>query len=1602
MNKKKGNKEEESNKITNFFKIKKCNIKNTETIEFCEQEYKIQANHDKASETCNLETFNNDKKETVLKKNNEEFNTSLLLHTDQTVKNINKLHYENETNTQYRLLSNDTNKTESNSPRQSQYMDAIHTTYNTQENDGKNTQLKSILFNGIKRTNSNGFILKKKNKKQKFGIVKENNDQERILLKDSKLNQIFSENKKNDNPKKRGRKRKNLLHEQNCLKEKESEEKVKKNYFGNFGNFEKRAPSLYNINNMNNLNKQGKKDDINKAEMWNDDKNENKKSREKKNSVITLFGDDIKIKVNVDENVSSDTNSDLENSFTIFRSKKNYKDNLNKDKNDQGNSKCVENTLNICIDKCNISDEWERERKCSYKRNSISDGENYNYKNYLVNMSGENITEKNTCEIASKISKKFSKHNLFDDTENNNEYNAYLSIYSDNQTDYSGVFKSDAELESKKKYTSIQKGIHNDEHRKCHVNSRASCITNTDTINKKNIINLNNRRSCWGMGFETNLMIEKATPKNKFERDENSNSSENIEIQNNISWADNNIFCKSSSIILNKTTNLTTKVSVGKESQTSMSRNSAYKMYTQGIISNTNKIDQHNFTDNLSFIKNINESDSIKRGEIIQEDDQIEQNNMNKFINNYYEVTNNIEEKLITIKKDLKLNDNVKDILNEKKKIKVLRTLNKHYFDKEYNDYKHLDHGKYKKNNKHENSLQKNMFTLIKDEYNKPLTFFIIGKFTFFSNYILCRKIKYYGYNVSNNLRRCNAILIGHGINPELLKKIKKFNGYIFNEKTILSHFKININKYKNLFIPINKDNGKRYKLLINETNIKNCSIQLLTNKIHNFCNIIKLLLIRINNFDFNKLDNKNLLIFKLKKCVNSFFLFLHNINCKQFNFNLSDFLYSFQKNCYNIYEYEIDQNNFYKYFSFLNKFIQIFSETYIHHDLIHVPDTVQRELDSLHLVISSGKFYEEIETIQVDNIDEANLYNDDTPESRSDSSYGYISPCCNFNDIESDDENNKSDIDDKKKNDISNLSEKEIKKNIKKCEKLKKITSLWSVFFRPNSLYEICGHKNEILYLYKILKKKFPIFEKNEKEEKNFNSNIINQNERIKKCDNKIVKATKKSLKKQSEKINFTKKAESNNSDDINNIIFIIYPPNCCVKRIVELICYSCDLCPIYENKVQKYKNINYFFKYTHGLKAVSIYNANKLDKYSLLELNTRNDISICLYEDSNYNINSEYNLPLLDNINHMLVKFSYPCKKSIFYRSFYVASCAIKNLKKKEFKMLFETCKLKNSTYSIENLYNKIHLIYSYVNYMETSGIPYNQPLQNSEDNNSVTKLDKTNYPSFPNDIIKEYVTKHILNKFITTNYKEIEEKYLFCKHLNLYSHNCEQNEKEKYGNKQMVQLNNDYYFYRGFEIEEIEDIIYEYYDKLFINNKELFVLSNGEDKYNNDINLSDDSLNYFQGKDIKKKEKILTKILELFLYSSILIKSKDINILLIAVDMAIYWNKFFYINPLICNTNYNKTVKKKKKKKKLYLYSNDETLSRYCNNNNFFNEIKLKDNLKNKIEKYNKIYTEKTKKYKQLMVHFKCPFNFSSVSVIYDILHTNKISGFNVKKK
>ncbi|VEV55794.1 conserved Plasmodium protein, unknown function [Plasmodium vinckei vinckei] len=1581
MNKKRGNKEAESNKITNFFKIKKCNIKNAETIEFCEQEYKIQANHDKPSETCNFEIFNNDKKETILKKNHDEFNTSLLLHTDQTVKNISKPHYENganktnthyrlisnETNTQCRLLSNDTNKTKPDSPRQSQYMDAIHTTYNTQENDEKNTQLKSILFNGIKRTNSNGFILKKKNKKQKFEIVKENNDQERILLKDSKLNQLILGNKKNDNPKKRGRKRKNLLHEQNCLKEKESEEKVKKNYFENFGKFEKfekfgkfeKIPS--SLCNINNMNRQGKKEDINKAEIWNGDK-----SREKKNSVITLFGDDIKIKVNVDENVSSDTNSDLENSFTIFRSKKNYKENLNKDKNDQGTSKCVSNILDICIDKCNISDEWESERKCSYKRNSISDGENYNYKNYLVNMSGENITEKNNCEIASKLSKKFSKHNLFDDTENNNEYNTYLSMYSDNQTDYSAIFKSDAELESKKKYTSIQKGIHNDEHRKCHVNSRASCITNTDTINKKNIINLNNRRSCWGMGFETNLMMEKTTPKKMFENDEHSNSSENIEIQNNISWGNNNAFCKISSVILNKTTNLTTKISVEKESQTSMSRNSAYKMYTQGIISNTNKENHHNFTDNLPFIKNINESDSIKRGESIQEDDnKIEQNNINKFMNNYYEVTNNIEEKLITIKKDLKLNDNVKDILNEKKKIKVLRTLNKHYFDKEYNDYKNVDNVKYKKNNKHENDLQKNMFTLIKDEYNKPLTFFIIGKFTFFSNYILCKKIKYYGYNVSNNLRRCNAILIGYGINPELLKKIKKFNGYIFNEKTILSHFKIDINKYKNLFIPINKDNGKRYKLLLNETNIKNCSIQLLTNKIHNFCNIIKLLLIRINKLDFNKLDKKNLLIFKLKKCVNNFFLFLYNINCKQFNFNLSDFLYSFQKNYYHIYEYEIDENNFFKYFSFLNKFTQIFSETYIHHDLIHVPDTFQRDLDSLHSIISSDKFYEEVEMIQIDSIDEGNLHNDDTPESRSDSSYGYISPYYNFNDIESNDEHNKSDIDDKKKNDISNLSEKEIKKNIKKCEKLKKITSLWSVFFRPNSLYEICGHKNEILYLYKILKKKFPTIEQNKKEETNLNSNLINQNERVKKCDKKIVKTTKRGLKKQS-----GKKKESNNSDDINNIIFIIYPPNCCVKRIVELICYSCDLCPIYENKVQKYKNINYFFKYTHGLKAVSIYNANKLDKYSLLELNTRNDISICLYEDPNYNINSEYNLPLLDNINHILVKFSYPCKKSIFYRSFYVASCAIKNLKKKEFKMLFETCKLKNSTYSIENLYNKIHLIYSYVNYMETSGIPYNQTLQNSEKNDdSLTKLDKMNYPSFPNNIIKEYVTKHILNKFITTNYKEIEEKYLFSKQLNLYSQHCEQN--EKCNNKQMIQLNNDYYFYRGFEIEEIEDIIYEYYDKLFINNKELFVLSNGEDKYNNDINLSDDSLNYFQGKDIQKKENILTKILELFLYSSILIKSKDINILLIAVDMAIYWNKFFYINP-------------------------------YCNNDNFLNEIKLKDNLKNKIEKYNKIYTEKTKKYKQLMVHFKCPFNFSSVSVIYDILHTNKISGFNVKKK
>lgn len=537
MNKKKGNKEEESNKITNFFKIKKCNLKNVETIEFCE-EYKIQANHDKGCEAYNLETS--------LKKNNEEINTNLLLSNDKTIKNITKPHYENENSNKLCLLSNYTNKTKPLSSIQSYNTNSIHTIYNTQENDKqndeqneekndeKNTQIKSILFKGIKRTNSNGFVL---NKKQKFESVKENNDQESILLKGQKLNQIISENKKNNNPIKRGRKRKKLLHEQNCLKEKESEEK-KTNYFENT---EKMTKIRDDINNMN---RQGKKDDINKI-------NEIKKNKENKKSVITLFGDDIKIKVNVDENVSSGTNSDLENSFTIFKSQKNCKD----------NSKCIETVLNSSTNKCDILYEWERERKCSYKRNSISDGENYNYKNYFVNTSEENIKEKKKCEIedqdinmSSKININFSKNNLFYDIENNNEYNTYVSIYNNNnKTDYSDIFKFDAELESKKKYKTIQKGIHNDEHRKRHGNSRVSCIINSDSKNKKNIINLNHRKSCWNMDLRTNLIIEKTTPKKKFEKNENFNISENEEIQNNISWTYNNAFCKSSSIILNKT-----------------------------------------------------------------------------------------------------------------------------------------------------------------------------------------------------------------------------------------------------------------------------------------------------------------------------------------------------------------------------------------------------------------------------------------------------------------------------------------------------------------------------------------------------------------------------------------------------------------------------------------------------------------------------------------------------------------------------------------------------------------------------------------------------------------------------------------------------------------------------------------------------------------------------------------------------------------------------------------------------------------------------------------------------------------------------------------
>ncbi|SPJ08776.1 conserved Plasmodium protein, unknown function [Plasmodium sp. DRC-Itaito] len=194
----------------------------------------------------------------------------------------------------------------------------------------------------------------------------------------------------------------------------------------------------------------------------------------------------------------------------------------------------------------------------------------------------------------------------------------------------------------------------------------------------------------------------------------------------------------------------------------------------------------------------------------------------------------------------------------------------------------------------------------------------------------------------------------------------------------------------------------------------------------------------------------------------------------------------------------------------------------------------------------------------------------------------------------------------------------------------------------------EIHKVRNEILKLYKFIKRKI--------------NNKLND--------------------KKYEYLDFSEKSTEYNNKcfkvDNRNIIFLLYPPNCGVKRLVELTCYACDLCPIYENKEYQYIN------------------ANRLDKNSMNELNTRNDICICLYEDKNYIINNfnNFTLPILDNINHLFIKFSYPSKKALFYRCFAVSSCVIKNLRKKTFKILFEICKLKNLSYSIESIYNKVHL--------------------------------------------------------------------------------------------------------------------------------------------------------------------------------------------------------------------------------------------------------------------------------------------------------------------
>ncbi|SCA48676.1 conserved Plasmodium protein, unknown function [Plasmodium ovale] len=1229
----------------------------------------------------------------------------------------------------------------------------------------------------------------------------------------------------------------------------------------------------------------------------------------RKVSLVNLFGNDIEIKVNVDEEMYSENETSSESSFT----------GLSK------SSHVVKNQKNGA--------EWiPKEPRASYKRNSISDCENYNHKRCLVSLTSEQMVRGSICRDESTCGKKGNKGKETNETSlarKEREEDMNIPACNNRTSDNKRMLYSDNEFELK----NVRKTRYQ--------NARSSYLGGGTTIGnrKKSKSNNNRRRSCLDVVFSTNF--------GKLEKEEGGNLS------------------------LGMTDTETAKGEKKRDTQstTHVIASTAIIKHANGACEQTKGERKEDAYDAYGAYDTCDAYDTHDSHVVC---DSAGANGSN-FAVSYYDIQKNVQDKLITIKNSFRLTDNVNDILNEKRRIKVLKILNKYYFKKEYNNYV---------NSKEESYQRRKMFSshdLLRDSCNQPFTFYIAGKFNLFSTFLLNKKLRDYGYNISTNLRRANSLILGHDLNPDFVRKIKNFNGFIFNERSILLHLKINFYKYINLYAPINKNNGKKYKYLMNEINIKGASTISLCRKVHNFCKVIsdtiRILRTRTSMHvsEDKTIDDKSL-FFNLKKKSDNFFLFLH-IARRKFEFDTNSVLLHCKKKCS-------------LYLDFLEEVTHVFASCSVRKGTI--------------VCTRGGNTYTGETSSGETNSGETNPVE---TEGGSDSSLCHLSPSDDY------------EVGELRDTCAVGTAEKQIERDMHRSEKLKEVNSLWSVFFRPNSLYEIAGHKNEILRLYKILRKRFPGVSKDGK----------GGNAELRDGENKgkgQMENTKGDNVKEKKKV---KRKEV--GTPLSKIIFVVYPPNCGVKRAVELICYACDLCPIYENKVQKYKNINYFFKYTHGLKAISIYNANKLDKCTMVELSTRNDVCICLYEDKNY-IRNDFNTfhyPLLDNVNHTLVNFSYPTKDALFYRCFAVSSCIIKNVKRETLKMLFQMCRLKNGYYSLESAYSKLHLISSYVRYatakssMQGSHSPIGGDSQGKIIPEGFPWEDERNDPSFPNNVIRDYIRGHLLNKFFISNYEEMEEE---ISATGKPAHIAKRTNLGK-----LKKLNRDYYFYRGFDEEEIADIVHDAHDRLFFINKHIRLhfravtssapisSAGGSNSRSRDspsreslssASLSEEGYLHTDEASILERENVFMKVMELFLLSFILIKSEDMNVCLLAVDMAVYWVHFLYMSPLFSV----KRKKEKKKEKNIHKRgstcgiggssdSSDGNTSSNGSDDEFANQVRLKDNFRSKMDKCTKALSEKGRKYRNLMLHFRCPFNFSSAGLVHDALQGDKNAGLTKRR-